>query len=86
VTRTITRRCRRQELADGGLGVPGVVDFEERPPAEDALGVDGRCPQLSRRLRLRLLLLQFLAGNLDDEVEQVSAVAVVDTQEVIGVV
>src|SRR5437763_944778 len=63
-----------EELPDRRLRVPGVVDFQKRPAAERALGVDSRHTHLRCRFDLGGFLLQLLTGNLDHEVEQIGGV------------
>ncbi len=53
------------------LRVPRVGDLDERPAAEAAVVVDGRHPQRARRGDLGGLVLLRLAGDLDDQVQQV---------------
>ena len=71
---TSATRCRHwfEELRpDQVLGVPRVGDLEERPAAEAAPVVDGDGPEVLGGGDLGLLLLLGLAGDLQDEGEEV---------------
>ena len=74
-----------QKAADEILCVPRVGDFKERPAAEAAVVVDRRHPQRAGRGDLGGLVLLLLAGDFDDQVQQVvRAVAVVDAGDEVG--
>lgn len=63
---------------DHMLRVPRIVNFNERPAAETAVVVDGRDPQRARGCHLGRLIFLFLAGDFDQQVQEVvHAVAIV---------
>ena len=56
---------------------PRIADLDERPAAELTEVVDRRHPEGPRRLAFRLLEVEILSGDLDDQVEQVVLAATI---------
>ena len=74
-----------QKAADEILCVPRVGDFDERPAAETAVVVDSRDPQRARGGNFGGLVLLFLAGDFDDQVQEViRAATIVDAGDEVG--
>ena len=83
----LTAHCNRFADCLHRLASGGSVDFQECPTAQRSIVVDGGNPEVAGGVHLCLFVFLFLAGDLNNEVQEVvDAVAIVDLEDVIGII